>query len=501
MTTASLIQQRFDEAHKNVCAGADRFMAVVLAAVFVLTIAFAAFTKPVAWNGTVPSVSSHIIAAVGLGALAVAPGIVLALRNAGRIHTRLAVAAGLGLMASLIIHFGGGRVEMHFGIFVLLAMLVMYRDIRVPLVMAGVVAADHVGRGLLWPESIFASSSAGLARIVEHALYVVVEVGALAYIVRSMRADLRQSVAREVESEQLTAGLSRGVESLSRELAEVQARGDYGRTLPMPEDEHLARLTESVNHVLASVAELAEEVSASTSSCNDAAARMAAATEEMSVSVGSVGGVMTQTRELSEGSARRAEEGGRVILSTIEGLQSIATAVNLGADQVDSLTDLCEQVSAAVQMINDISDQTNLLALNAAIEAARAGEHGRGFAVVADEVRKLAERTSQVTGEVASSVRAIGEQSSAAAEQMRATRDQTDASVRASSEAQESLDGIVADAASITQRITEVATSITEMNTAAQQLVDDTESVRAQANNLENALARLSHSEPTGTAR
>ncbi|MEO1533967.1 MAG: methyl-accepting chemotaxis protein [Planctomycetota bacterium] len=491
---AALIEQRFNQAHTQAAAKADRFMAVILGTAALLACGFALFNKPVAWNGTQPSVSAHVFAAVVLGALAAAPGIVLAVRAAGSAASRFAIAAGLGLMASLLIHFGGGRVEMHFGIFVLLAMLSVYRDIRVPILMAAVVAADHALRGLLWPESIFGAASAGILRVVEHALYVVVEVVALGFLAHIMRGDLRASVTREIESEQHSEELEHVVATVGAELADVQARGDFSRSLPLPSDPQLASLTQSINEVLATIADLAGRVSSSSNACVDAAGRMASASEQMSVSVGSVGNVMSQTRDLAASSAERADEGGRVIRSSIEGLRSIAESVNVGADQVESLTALCEEVGTAVQMIDDISDQTNLLALNAAIEAARAGEHGRGFAVVADEVRKLAERTTQVTAQVADSVQAIGRQSSAAAQQMRTTRDQTESAVQTSSQAGESLDRIVADAGSITQRISEVATSIGEMNTASQQLVDDTEGVRQNATELQDALALLNQS-------
>ncbi|MEL6497290.1 MAG: methyl-accepting chemotaxis protein [Planctomycetota bacterium] len=492
---ANELARRFVQAHARLCAKADRFMAAILIGVALLSVGFAAFTKPVAWNGTTPSVSAHVTAAVLLGVLAAGPGLLLAVRAPGKSVTRFAIAAGLGLLASLLIHFGGGRTEMHFGIFVLLATLAIYRDVRVPITMAGVVAADHVLRSTLWPESIFTAGTGGFLRAAEHAAYVVFEVGALAYLARVMRDDLRSSVSRELEAETRTSELANVVANVSNELADVQSKGDFSRKLPAPNDPHLAELTAAINRLLDSIADLASEATSSTTACIDAAGRMAAASEEMSASVESVSDVMSQTSDLSATSAQRAEQGGRVIRGSIEGLRSIADAVNLGADQVESLTSLCDEIGSAVQMIDDISAQTNLLALNAAIEAARAGEHGRGFAVVADEVRKLAERTTQVTADVADSIQAIGRQSSAAAQQMRTTRDRTESAVRTSSEAGDSLDRIVADAGSITQRVGEVATSIREMSTAAQQLVGDTESVRTISVNLGDALARLHYSD------
>ncbi|MBT9530752.1 MAG: PAS domain-containing protein, partial [Pseudomonas sp.] len=130
-----------------------------------------------------------------------------------------------------------------------------------------------------------------------------------------------------------------------------------------------------------------------------------------------------------------AQQGAQVVQHTVEVMQGIAGELNRAAEGISAVSEQSEMISSIVQTIRGIAEQTNLLALNAAIEAARAGEQGRGFAVVADEVRSLAGRTSQATVEIVEVVRRNHELAQGAVNSMDASKDKAEQGVRLANEA------------------------------------------------------------------
>jgi methyl-accepting chemotaxis protein len=158
-------------------------------------------------------------------------------------------------------------------------------------------------------------------------------------------------------------------------------------------------------------------------------------------------------------------------------MRSINDSVSASAASVQELGKRGTQIGEIIAVINDIADQTNLLALNAAIEAARAGEHGRGFAVVADEVRKLADRTTKATEEIGESIQAIQTETGDAVERMNAGTAEVERGVELATGAGESLRRIVAGARDVAGMIRSIAAAAEQQSAASEEVSRNVESI------------------------
>ena len=230
------------------------------------------------------------------------------------------------------------------------------------------------------------------------------------------------------------------------------------------------------------IAASSEEMAQGISEQNQQVTQISTAVEQMSASTVEVARKSSEAADNAQSSGKIAQDGGRVVTETIEGMQAISEAVTSSASSVSELGKRGEQIGQIIEVINDIADQTNLLALNAAIEAARAGEHGRGFAVVADEVRKLADRTTKATEEIGESITAIQTETSQAVERMNAGTEQVQVGVEKATQAGLSLKQIVASAESVSSMIQSIASAAEEQSAASEEVSRGVQSVSAVTN-------------------
>jgi len=214
-----------------------------------------------------------------------------------------------------------------------------------------------------------------------------------------------------------------------------------------------------------------------TNSQSEAASSMAATVEELSVSVDQVRDHASESMRLSEEASRKAVDGGQIIHDAAGGMSHIAEVVKSAATNVRALEDYSGQISGIVQVIRDIADQTNLLALNAAIEAARAGEQGRGFAVVADEVRKLAERTSNSTREITGMIDKIQAGTRQAVQEMEAGVAQVSAGVDLARRAGDAVTDIRTSTEASAQAVSHITAALQEQSSAARDIARQVEKI------------------------
>lgn len=239
--------------------------------------------------------------------------------------------------------------------------------------------------------------------------------------------------------------------------------------------------THKVSEASAQLALASNQVAAASAHQSDSASSMAASVEEMTVSITHVSDRSSEAHALSAESGRYAQEGESVISQTVDDINQIANSVGQASERISKLEASSAQISSIVSVIKEVAEQTNLLALNAAIEAARAGEQGRGFAVVADEVRKLAERTSASTKEIATMIDSIGSFSKEAVESMTHAVSLVETGVERAGNANEAIKKIGKGSLHAVTMVEEITSAIREQSQASNTIASSVESIAQMA--------------------
>ena len=269
------------------------------------------------------------------------------------------------------------------------------------------------------------------------------------------------------------------------------ANGDLEAHLLVDREDEIGQLCEGFNSAINNVGQMVRDVAESTAAVASASSEISSSTEQMAA------GAQEQTAQASEvssaveemaktiiensriatstaGKAKSAKEtaseGEKIVGETVASMKDIAETVKLVAGTVQQLGKSSEQIGEIINVIDDIADQTNLLALNAAIEAARAGEQGRGFAVVADEVRKLAERTTKATKEIAGMIRKIQDDTTWAVGAIEEGTVRVDKGIKLADNAGSSLNDIVTLSQELTDMVSQIAAASEQQSSASEQI-------------------------------
>lgn len=320
-------------------------------------------------------------------------------------------------------------------------------------------------------EMVSLQTQTGYLMTVGGILGILMSIGAAAYISRSISRQLGADPRKVAEIANLVAdGDLRGEISVaSGDSTSVMAsmKKMVGNLRDMAT--RLSELSSSVasasnelHSTSAQIATGAEEVASQTNTV--------AASEEMAATSGDIARNCALAADASRQSTEAANAGAGVVQETIAGMNIIADRVRQSSQTVEALGARSEQIGDIVGTIEDIADQTNLLALNAAIEAARAGEQGRGFAVVADEVRALAERTTKATREISEMIKAIQSETQNAVKAMDVGVREVEKGAVSSQRSGQALEEIL-------ERINEVSMQISQIATAAEQQTATTSEV------------------------
>lgn len=319
-----------------------------------------------------------------------------------------------------------------------------------------------------------------------------------------LAANERGDLKFELKTERFTGGWARIFEGFTRirkstidpinearKVLSLMADGDFRTKMVGNYQGEYENIKKDVNKVAISLNEIISQVKLSTeelaSSANQIQSKSvemaAGASEQNSQTHEMVSSIEEMTRTITdstknandaaltaEHAGNKAKNGGKVVAETVDGINRIADIVITSATTIEELGKSSNQIGAIIQVINEIADQTNLLALNAAIEAARAGEHGRGFAVVADEVRKLAERTTSATNEIKQMIKRIQEDTKGAVKSIESGKLEVEKGKSLAVDAGNALQDIIKNTDEVTALINQLAAASEEQNITSDQI-------------------------------
>lgn len=286
--------------------------------------------------------------------------------------------------------------------------------------------------------------------------------------------------------------LTRPIREVSQRMRDIAAgEGDLTQRLPEETGDEIGELSHQFNAFVRIMQDTIREVDGTTQGLASSAEELnrvadqtrqtverqshdtdqiATAINEMTATVQEVSRNGNEVADAASEADERAREGGRVVSENAQTMDELGSELDGLADVVSQLSERSQEIRQVLDVIHSVTDQTNLLALNAAIEAARAGEAGRGFAVVADEVRSLAQRSSASAEEIRTIIDGLVTETDQAVERMKGARERSNQNRERAGEAQQALSSIEASVGRIHEQVTQIATAAEEQSQAAEEI-------------------------------
>ena len=355
------------------------------------------------------------------------------------------------------------------------------------------------------------------------------EVGKLARVFNSMVENIRQLVANVDQSRTEAEELARKAQSFANSSSEQQqylaenvqtilhsverlAAGDLTQSIHSDKQDDIRRLfdgyndaVENIRQMVAQVVEAVQETAESSGDIyftteqtmndireqSEQTRNVAAAMEEMTIVIGENTRQASLAAHQASQASDDARRSGSVIQGMIRNVGEVSNVVQESAKRIEALGQSSEQIGEIVSVIEEIADQTNLLALNAAIEAARAGEQGRGFAVVADEVRKLAERTQKATKEIGTMIRSIQTNTSEVVSTMNKGTKLVQESGSLAGQTSDALNEIIAKTTDVSDIVSQLASASEQQAATSNDVARSIESISTSAERSANAAAMI----------
>ena len=330
------------------------------------------------------------------------------------------------------------------------------------------------------------------------------------------KSSLAEKAAAEAEASQKEVQAHQDYLANKVEVMLVQmekfADGDLTVSLEVTKDDSIGKLfkgfnlaIQKINDIITKLSEASLATASASTEISSSAEEMAAGSQEQSAQTSEIASAVEQMNktivdttknatvaaENAKGAGQKAIEGGKVVSQTIEGMNRISDVVSKSAKTVYMLGQNSDKIGEIISVIDDIADQTNLLALNAAIEAARAGEQGRGFAVVADEVRKLAERTTKATKEIADMIKQIQHDTGEAVSSMQQGTKEVEVGKQLVHEAGDVLKEIITSSQKVSDTIVQVAAASEEQSSASEEIRNNIEGISNITNEASKGIQQI----------